>query len=219
MSFWQIAYGSALLPLLPAVFQPHLSAGPAGLPSWIPPALARQYDLQARSSRVISQAGRTGHKYQDVITTSVKGLTAQLDAGFLGDTLDVRYPFLYRPLVEFALCLPPQLCARPHARKWVIREAMRGILPEKVRTRVGKGGPTDALLRSLSNQRTLLAPLVQKPILAELGLVDEGQLRSAFETAPTHKDIDGSFSINVQNTLMVEAWLRMRAGRWPQGPT
>jgi asparagine synthetase B (glutamine-hydrolysing) len=140
-----------------------------------------------------------------------------LDAGFVGDALDVRYPFLHRPLVEFGLRLPPELCARPQARKWVLREATRDILPEKVRTRIGKGGPTDALIRSLTNHRSSLEPLVRNPILAELGVVDEAELRRAFETAPIQKDVDGTVSTNVQNTLMVEAWLRMRSGRWPRG--
>jgi asparagine synthetase B (glutamine-hydrolysing) len=217
ISFWQIFYSSGLLPLIPSPFRDRALVASNGLPSWMSESVSRKYDLAARSSQALSRAGRLGHKYHDAITTTVKGLTVQLESGFLGDALDVRYPFLYRPLVEFALSLPPQLCAQPHARKWVLREAMRGILPEKVRTRVGKGGPTDALLRSLANQRALLEPLVQQPILAELGVVDEGRLQHAFANAPVQKDTDGSLAINVQNTLMVEAWLRMRAGRWKQG--
>jgi len=96
---------------------------------------------------------------------------------------------------------------------------MRGILPEAVRTRVGKGGSTDVLTRSLLTQRALLEPLVREPILAELGIIDEVQFRTAFETAPLKGVEDDELCSDVQTTLMVEAWLRIRSGRWPQGPS
>jgi asparagine synthase (glutamine-hydrolysing) len=161
--------------------------------------------------------GRLYHKYNDAIVERVNGISSSLDPGAIGDALEVRYPFLYRPLVEFALRLPPELCARPHARKWVLREAMRGILPEVVRTRVGKGASTDVLVRSLIAQRALLEPLTHNSILAELDLIDEVQFRAAFATAPLEAYSGYELCGDIQATLMVEAWLRIRAGRWPQG--
>jgi hypothetical protein len=89
-----------------------------------------------------------------------------------------------------------------------------------VRTRVGKGASTDVLVRSLTAQRGVLEPLVRQPILADLGIVDEAQLRAAFETVPLGANVDdGDLCSDLQATLMVEAWLQARSGRWPQGPS
>ncbi|MGH7720839.1 MAG: asparagine synthetase B family protein, partial [Gemmatimonadaceae bacterium] len=216
-SFWDLAYHNAVLPLVPRALRRPTSFHDGRLLPWVSEAADRRYGLQSRTHSVTGNAGRLGRKYRDSMLQRVRAITTKLDAGMIGDVLDVRYPFLARPVVEFALRLPPQLCARPHARKWVLREAMREILPEVVRTRVGKGGPTDALVRSLIAQRAALEPLVQTPLLADLGVVDAPRLRAAFEAAPLSADGDRNLCINVQNTLMTEAWLRIRSGRWPPG--
>jgi asparagine synthase (glutamine-hydrolysing) len=219
VSFWRLAYGNALLPLVPARARHPRTYEQGRLLPWISSTVARRFELQARVFSLAGNSARRGDKYHSAIVTQIKAVATKLDAGIIGDTLDVRYPFLYRPLVEFALRLPPELCARPQARKWVLREAMRGILPETVRARIGKGAPTDVLVRSLTVQRDLLASLVAKPILAELGVIDATQLRVAFEAAPQGGYGDRDLCTDVQATLMAEAWLRIRSGRWPQGPS
>jgi asparagine synthase (glutamine-hydrolysing) len=161
--------------------------------------------------------GRTGRKYHHAIVTNLIGVRRLMDYGVIGDTLDVRHPFLYRPLVEFALRLPPELCVRPYARKWVLREAMRGLLPEAVRTRIGKGTTLGLVGWSLAAQQTLLEPLVHNPILADLGLVDAPKLRAAFDAAPHQPQRRDALHGTVQATLVIEAWLQLRSGRWPRG--
>jgi hypothetical protein len=84
---------------------------------------------------------------------------------------------------------------------------------------VGKGSTTDLLVRALVGQSKPLEPLLQAPILAGLGVVDAKQLRAAYETAPYAAQGDRNLAPDVQNTLMVEAWLRIRTGRWPPGPS
>lgn len=214
VSFWAIAYENALLPLVPRSLRRPSSYDDGRLLPWITEGAAKRYDLRRRTQSVTGGEGRFGHKYRDAMLTRLAAM-ARLDAGSIGDVLDVRYPFLSRPLVEFALRLPPELCSRPHARKWVLREALRGILPEPVRTRVGKGGPTDLMVRSLSSHRSLLAPLVDAPMLAELGLVEPSQLRLALEQAPYGVHGERNLSTDVQKTLMTEAWLQIRSGWWP----
>jgi asparagine synthase (glutamine-hydrolysing) len=137
--------------------------------------------------------------------------------GIVADILDVRHPLLYRPLVEFALRLPPELRARPYAHRWVLREALRGILPEKVRQRVGKPGTGDVLAWSLATHRAQLAGLLREPMLAELGLVDAAKLRAAFDVAPFRTLNGEDVHSTVHSTLTVEAWLQIRSGRWPCG--
>lgn len=92
---------------------------------------------------------------------------------------------------------------------------MRDILPEKVRTRVGKPGTGDYLAWSLANQEQRLEHLITRPLLADLGIVEPAALRAAF-----HGVLQRTRGIEVLcsplvRTLAVEMWLRIRSGRWP----
>ncbi|MEM7354874.1 MAG: asparagine synthase-related protein [Acidobacteriota bacterium] len=49
--------------------------------------------------------------------------------------IEVRRPFRDRRLIEFVLSIPAHLLYRPGWSKWILRQAMTGILPESVRLR------------------------------------------------------------------------------------
>lgn len=219
MSFWELAYHNAVQPLIPQALRRRASFDEGRLFPWITAAAAQRYRLEGRTQAVAIGQSRLGRKYRDTLLSRIGVIATELNPGLIDDVLDVRYPFLALPLVEFAMRLPPALCARPHARKWVLREGMRGILPEVVRTRVGKGSSTDLLVRALVAQAERLEPLLQAPLLADLGVIDATQLRTAYETAPYESERDRNLAPDVQVTLMVEAWLRFRCGRWPPGPS
>ena len=216
-SFWELAYRNVLLPLLPRTVQAALVEDTGLMPPWLNQSVARRFGLRVRAAAPSSYAGRVGAKYRDAVATEVAAIVPSLPPGIIEDALDVRHPFLYRPLVEFALRLPPELCVRPYARKWLLREAMRDILPELVRTRVGKGQPYGRLSQSLSAQRALLEPLTMDPILADLGIIDAPRLRSAFVEAQRGRDGREKLCGAVQSTLAIEGWLQLRSGQWPRG--
>ena len=218
VSFWELAYRNALLPLLPRGVHARLvreqHSGP-GVP-WLERQALRQHGLAAGSSVTVpAYGGRMGHKYQHAVASTVARLVAPNAGGLIDEALDVRHPLLYRPLVEFALRLPPSLRARPHAHRWIVREALRGILPEKVRTRVGKPGTAAFLAWSFAANREKLAPLTREPILADLGLLDARGFRAAFYDAAQHMTGGGGLLGPLLNTLAVEAWLQHRRGGWP----
>lgn len=216
-SFWTLAYENGLLPLLPSFLRKRLVRAGGHVPAWMPAGLARHHRLHDRTFSAAFYAGPVGRKYQHGVLTSMVGLGRLIEPGIVGDELELRHPFLYRPLVEFALQLPPELCARPHQRKWVLREAMRGILPDAIRTRVGKGSPAELYAWSLATLRQLLEPLVRQPILADLGVVDAHRLRAAFQAAPHEPhNVDHRHTM-LYTTLTTEAWLQVRSSRWPCG--
>lgn len=214
VSFWELAYKNALIPLLPKTVQRRIVREEGQVPPWITRQACRLYDLHARASASGTYAGRIGHKYEDAVAFVVDAIPAKLTTGLIEDFLDVRHPYLHRPLVEFALRLPPELVVRPYARKWVLREAMRGILPEVVRARVGKGAMFGLLSWSAASYHSYLQPLVRDPILAQLGIVDADKFRQAFTRARYERDRPSKTSPDVQYTLALEAWLQVRSGRW-----
>ena len=210
VSFWDLAYQNVLLPLLPARVQYWLVPG-ARSPTWISSGLARKFGVEhTTDGRTFS--GPRGRKYHSVVTEGVRSVHRILRHTLaIGNVLDVRHPFLSRPLIEFALRLPPEMCVRPYARKWVLREGMRGILPEPVRTRVGKGANFGTVLQSLKLERPRLTQLLVDPMLAQLGCVDPGQLRDAYRTAC--EVTDQHLVSAVLYSLALETWLQARSGR------
>jgi asparagine synthase (glutamine-hydrolysing) len=215
VSFWELAYKNGFLPLLPGSLQRRLVRGEGQLPHWLTRGAINRYGLRSRAAAPLSYGGHRGRKYAHALAATVGAIPAKLASGVLDDALDVRHPYLYRPLVEFALRLPHWLTVRPHQRKWILREAMRGILPEVVRTRVGKGVLLGLLSWSTKSQRGYLEPLLRDPILAQLGIIDPKKLRAAFAAAQyEHYGASRTFA-DVQHTLALEAWLQVRSGRWP----
>lgn len=59
---------------------------------------------------------------------------------FFGIPMEVRYPFLDHRIVEFAYRLPPEFLIRDGFHKWILREAMRGLLPDSIVDRRRKTG-------------------------------------------------------------------------------
>jgi len=72
------------------------------------------------------------------------------DRNSMAHSIEARVPFLDYRLVSLLLSLPPNWKLRGPWNKFVLREAMRGRIPESVRTRMDKMGfpvPTSLLLR------------------------------------------------------------------------
>jgi asparagine synthase (glutamine-hydrolysing) len=58
-------------------------------------------------------------------------------------SVEARVPFLDYRLVEYLFSLPASLKIRDGWTKWILRQAMQGILPEEIRLRKDKlGFPT-----------------------------------------------------------------------------
>lgn len=215
-SAWELGYHNALLPLIPDTLRRYL-LDRVTVPRWLSRTVVSQYGLRERTLEAVFYRGRKGRKYRDAVAASVAMVPTGLTVGVLEEQLDVRHPYYYRPLVEFALRLPPELCVRPYARKWVLREAMSGILPDLVKTRIGKGTYNGAVAWSLATQQEALRPLLEHSILAELGIIDAKKLRSAFELARHEHEGEQVVSGSIYYTVALEAWLQARSGRWSCG--
>jgi asparagine synthase (glutamine-hydrolysing) len=216
-SFWELAYQNAVLPLLPGPLL-RVVLSEAAMPRWITPCGAQRLGRGAQTAMAKRYAGRAGHKYAHVVRTSLGALPSLLRRhDILEEALDVRHPFLYRPLVEFALRLPPEMCVRPHARKWILREAMKGILPELVRTRVGKGANPGCLVQSLIHESDKIDRMLLDPILGQLGCINPKEARRALDAA---RRADAKHACAaLLPTLALETWLQVRSGRWVAGGT
>jgi asparagine synthase (glutamine-hydrolysing) len=214
-SFWTMGYRHVVRPFLPASFRRFARRRVSSPPNWLRMDTLRHAGVIAKPDSLAE--GRIGKKYGHWLATEIADVQRAEETRALAEVVSVRHPFLYRPLVEFALHLPPELCARPHAHKWVLRQAVKGIVPEAIRTRVGKGGGGDSLARMFANLQPFLRQLAHRPILADLGVVDARRLMVAVEEVSNPKTWKGSHAGDLVKALTIEAWLQVRADRWPHG--
>ncbi len=209
-SFWSMAREYLVAPFLPAA----RASDPTDaerVPGWIDPAFARQHHVPQLLAGARGGMARPGHRFQAGVLADLAHAPMWVHGWPFEGALDVRYPFLHRPLVEAALTLPVALRIRPGVHKWVLREAMRGVLPERLRTRRSKGSIDARIVWSLQHEKAAIDRMLRDPILAQLGCIRPDALRQAVDQArrglPVHL-------VHLMSALALETWLAVRAGRW-----
>jgi asparagine synthase (glutamine-hydrolysing) len=213
VSFWELAYRNAVVPLLPRGLRRALLPPSSKAPAWICSSMDRRYHIAERQTGLDAYSGRLRHKYADYANALVQALQGRVHDGLIHDLLDTRHPFIDRRLIEFCLRLPPELCVRPYARKWILREATRGILPERIRTRVGKGAATALTGWWIDREHDRIERLLRDPILAQHGWIDAPKLRAALATRGANEKV----YLDAYHTIGIEMWLQVRSGRWAAG--
>jgi asparagine synthase (glutamine-hydrolysing) len=210
VSFWRLAADHVVFPLAPVPLQRWLLPSDQRPPSWISPTFSRRFDLKERLPALrMLRADHRGN-YASAIAAAINDFGMSADRNYLSQLIEVRYPFLYRPLVELALSLPPAERTRPFARKWVLRQAMRGILPESVRQRSSKGGIGGRIDEWLLHAQSAVDTLLHDSLLAQLGCVEPSRLQAAIrgpEATPATR-------ATVMRFVSLELWLRVRSGQW-----
>lgn len=89
--------------------------------------------------------------YLEMMCETIPASLRAEDRNCMAFSIENRAPFLDYRLAEFAFRLPNRLKIRDGIGKWILREAMRGILPEKVISRRDKAGhnlPFDRWIRN-----------------------------------------------------------------------
>ena len=201
MPLSNLAFGYGLSPLMRA----GISYGwtPGGH-DWIAESFARTWNLDDRARS--ANMPRTGLGVADQWHVERIGwITGFLLRGYLEKACDIRYPFLHRPLVELALAMPWSLKAVPGEPKAILRRAMKGILPERVRCRTQNASTGHAAYNGLRKEWPAVERIVDSSMLVELGAVDRERLRNALHLARQGHapDLGGLLS-----TLTLDAWLQ-----------
>ena len=73
--------------------------------------------------------------------TYLHELLMKQDQMSMAASIESRVPFLDHKLVEFTAKMPTKMKLRGRETKWILREAMKGILPDEILTRSKMGFP------------------------------------------------------------------------------
>lgn len=117
--------------------------------------------------------------------------------------IEKRHPFWDRRLVEFCLALPPDQKLHQGWPRWVMRQAMRDILPDEIRWRVGKSNLGPNFIRSLLDfeRERLEEVLLNNSDQAIENYVDKNALRHAYDRRDANR---------VWPAIILALWLKQK---------
>jgi asparagine synthase (glutamine-hydrolysing) len=121
--------------------------------------------------------------------------------------LEGRHPFYDRRIIEFAFAIPEDQRCRPHATKYIMREAGRGVLPESVRQRRNKAEFSGLLRHGVKEMAVALGGEASFGSfnVVERGWVDSEQLRKLYQLRIGDP---GSNLWPLWSVMELEMWLR-----------
>jgi asparagine synthase (glutamine-hydrolysing) len=148
-----------------------------------------------------------GWSRQHLAHTTLPGLLRYEDRNSMAFSIEARVPFLDYRLVEFVLRLPTEQKISGEWTKPVLREAMKGILPEKVRLRTDKKGfetPEGDWFRG--ELSTMLGDTVSSRSFASRGFFNASAVRKAFDAFQRGRP--GLTSRELWRIVNTELWMR-----------
>ena len=120
-------------------------------------------------------------------------------------SVESRVPYLDQELVEHILHLPSNAIVRGGWSRWILREALKGTLPEKIRRRRWKVGFTTPEMRWIKARRAAFTSLYQSPAFQARPFWRGEQVVDAFRRCCKGEVEDSWFFWRAIN---IELWLR-----------
>jgi asparagine synthase (glutamine-hydrolysing) len=127
-----------------------------GFPRWMDPHFARRIHLAKRLRREAVRRPFSSFAQEALHRTILSGFGAHFfeveerSASWFG--LDQRHPLHDRRIIEFALALPEEQRWRRDQPRFVLRQAMQGLLPETIRQRLTKADFSHVFAEALQAQ-------------------------------------------------------------------
>jgi asparagine synthase (glutamine-hydrolysing) len=142
--------------------------------------------------------------YADLKTYLVELLMKQ-DQMSMAASIESRVPFLDHHLVEFAAALPPRMKLRGFTTKWILRQAVKSILPPAILTRPKMGFPVPFAVWMRGPWSALARDVLLDRRSRERGVIDPGAVAQLLD-AHVAGNADGSDAL--WSLLNLELWYR-----------
>ncbi len=163
------------------------------------------YDIIASRFLESGSKNRTEQAvYADFVTYLPEALLTKVDIATMTVALEGRSPFLDHELLELTAKIPFNLKLKGfNNKKYILKEALRGIIPDEVmfRPKMGFGVPIDAWfrgeLKDYAKQKLLGGQLIQR------NLFKESAIKKILDT---HTSTRINFSPHIWALLTLELW-------------
>lgn len=116
-----------------------------------------------------------------------------------------RYPYLDRSLFAFLASVPRTQLIQTDKRRWLMRRAMRGLVPDSVLFRRTKWFGYRRPLIALRREYAAMERMLSEPWLSDRIVIDLACLRTHFEPA-VHGSTDNALALI--SAVAIEQWMR-----------
>jgi asparagine synthase (glutamine-hydrolysing) len=199
---WMHVLAETLHAFLPAPGGLRFSQKP---PSWLTPSFRQRYrHVFAGYDKPLRLFERPS--FQECLST-VEALRRQLAASATNPetTLEKRYPYLDVDLLLFLFSVPRRLLVQPRRRRYLMRRALVGIVPDEILNRKRKAYVVRAPAAAIAARWKDVRALTQNMVAETLGIVSAAEFLRTLEDA---RDGRAIVSLPVQRMLQLEGWLR-----------
>lgn len=156
----------------------------------VPTPLKADYFLERNAAHTIGPKPYAGmpffarHRYEDVFSIGLQGQLAWSDQASMAHSVEGRLPFLLPVLAEFAFGLPSRYLVDAQGTcKAVLREAVRGIVPDEVLTVRRKLGFQTDETDYLAELRPVLIAMFRNGEFDDLPFLSKGPLEQTLESS------------------------------------
>ena len=144
--------------------------------------------------------------YRTFSETNLPMLLRYEDRNSMAFSMEARTPFLDYRLVEYALGLPYRMKIRGYSTKWVLREALKPLLPPAVYNRRDKRGfPTPVAPWFRGPLRADVEKRLNAGAFLDAGMVDRTELRRIIDE---HMSGKRNNERSLFRLLTLDCWLR-----------
>lgn len=127
--------------------------------------------------------------------------------------IEPRYPFFDRRLIDFCLSLPPDQSLKHGWERFVLRNAMQGILPEEVRTRPHKANLESAFRHGLRHHDLAkLAELLEGELEDIAAYADTDRLRATYRRLCADEPVSTGELSALFEASVLALWMSHDAG-------
>jgi asparagine synthase (glutamine-hydrolysing) len=187
------------------------TAGKAKRPlSWLEPRFRKEFRSVLRGYEQPLRLRGPRPSFQENLST-VNVLRRQLAASHANPekNLEKRYPYLDVDFLQFLFSVPREQLVQPGRRRFLMRRALVGIVPDEILNRKRKAYVVRAPRMAIAARWSDLQALTHNMIAESLGIVSSASFRRTLENVRDGKELA---ILPVQRMLQLECWLRNITG-------
>ena len=196
---------NTLTSLMPLPLQARYQNKPGLTPNFLMTRFVKDFSLRSRTLPAAPfSCDRPSDNDQAVgFYTAMRGIAtgyrSELTPGY------ISYPFLARPFVEYMQAIPHTQRVQLGKRRFLMRRALKNVLPETIVKRRDKGNPQETVNRAFMSEWPRLRPLFEESRIASHGYVDNKLFLNAVDDYRLGKGIHMGMLLKL---LSLEFWLR-----------
>lgn len=144
--------------------------------------IQNEYDLNIDIQGINTKSTLTNKMYKELLFETIPASLRAEDRNTMAHSIESRSPFLDHRLIEYSYALENKYKIRDGLGKWILRESMKGILPEKVRMRKDKAGfisPADEWFKTINKNQIL--DMLNSDELKQINIFDIDALKSLYQ--------------------------------------